>query len=587
MLEVFLRRLGVPAEDMPVGEDERSGMLRGLLASRRVLMLLDNAATEAQVRPLLPGAGGSLVLVTSRSVLEGLEADQRISLDVLPGDEATALLAGLIGTQRAQADPQALSRVLDWCGGLPLALRIAGQILAVHPAWPVARLERMLVSERDRLRQLAAGDLQVRAPFAASYRQLHEEDARMFRLLGLHPGSYFDAGTASALARTSAPEAARIIGRLAEACLVTEDGEGRFRMHELLRLFASGLCEDTDSQEAQDAAETNLIMYYVDATTYLSVCLNPLLLPSADREAVRSGGWLPAPGEALAFFQAERPGLLAALGLAARRGHHELVARLSGNTTDALVVLHHFDDLITVWETALTAARHAGKTDRESRALNNLGIAYERLGRSEDAIGCYQQSLAICRETGDRHGEGAALGNLGIACHRLRRLEEAIGCFEQSLAICREIRDRHGEGMALGNLSNSCLTLGRLEEAISYSEQSLAICRETGDWHGEGAALRNLGIACHRLRRLEEAIGCFEQAVAICRETGDRHGEGAALGDLGYTYNQLRQPERAAACWQDAATAARDAGEHDEAVHLEQLAAGTRAKRRLWRKRSD
>jgi hypothetical protein len=197
VLEVFLRRLGVPTEEMPTEVEERSGLLRQVLASRRVLMVLDNARSEGQVRPLLPGAGGSLVLVTSRSVLPGLEADARISLDVLPEDEAAAMLAGLAGAARAGAEPGAVGELARLCGRLPLALRIAGQVLAAHPSWPVAKMIGMLAGERDRLERLGAGDLQVRAAFGVSYELLEQGDARVFRLLGLHPGPDFTAAAAA------------------------------------------------------------------------------------------------------------------------------------------------------------------------------------------------------------------------------------------------------------------------------------------------------------------------------------------------------------------------------------------------------
>ena len=193
VLEVFLRRLGVPAEEMPATVEDRSGLLRQVLAGRRVLMVLDNARSEGQVRPLLPGAGGSLVLVTSRSALPGLEVDERISLDILPPDEAAAMLAAIIGVARAGVEREAIAEVAGLCGRLPLALRIAGQLLAAHPRWPVARLAGMLAGERDRLARLGAGDLQVRAAFEVSYRQLAEEDARVFRRLALHPGPDFTA----------------------------------------------------------------------------------------------------------------------------------------------------------------------------------------------------------------------------------------------------------------------------------------------------------------------------------------------------------------------------------------------------------
>jgi hypothetical protein len=202
------------------------------------------------------------VLTTSRSVLPGLEVDERIDLDVLPADEATALLAGLIGTQRAAAEPAAVEQVAGWCGWLPLALRIAGQLLAAHPAWPVAKLARMLSGERPRLQQLAAGDLRVRAAFEVSYRQMADKDARMFRQLGLHPGPDFDAVAAASLAGIEKKAAELLLDRLVLAHLVTEDRSGRFGLHDLLRLFARDTCHETDDQATRDAAEARLVGHY-------------------------------------------------------------------------------------------------------------------------------------------------------------------------------------------------------------------------------------------------------------------------------------------------------------------------------------
>ena len=325
------------------------------------------------MRPLLPGAGGSLVLVTSRSVLPGLEADERISLDVLTEDEAAALLAGLIGTERAAAEPGGGGAGGGWCGRLPLALRIAGQLLAAHPAWPVARLAQMLADERDRLGQLAAGDLQVRAAFEVSYGQLADGDARLFRLLGLHPGPDFDVAAAASLAGIEPEAAGPVLDRLVEAYLVTEDAAGRFGMHDLLRLFARGTCQEADDQATRDAAEARLVGYYADLAGFLDSCVDPRLRPAAAQAAEQAGGSLPSPREALAMFETERPSLLAALGLAAQRGWDEQVRQLSESMGESLTLLRYLDDLLTVQEAALAAARRAGDTAAEGRALNNLG----------------------------------------------------------------------------------------------------------------------------------------------------------------------------------------------------------------------
>jgi tetratricopeptide (TPR) repeat protein len=580
VLEVFLRRLGVSAEEVPAGVEERSGLLRQLLAMRQVLMVLDNARTEGQVRLLLPGAGRSLVLVTSRSVLPGLEADLRISLDVLPQDEAVAMLAALIGADRAAAEPEAVAHLVGLCGRLPLALRIAGQVLAAHPVWPAAKLAAMLVDEQDRLGQLGAGDLQVRAAFEVSYAQLAERHARLFRLLGLHPSPDFDAAAAAALAGIGDAEARSVLDRLAEAYLVTEDAPSRFGMHDLLRLFARDTCQDVDSQTDRDAAEARLVGHYADRARFIDSCVDPSRRPATAQTAEQTREPLPSMREALAMFQAERTGLLAALGLAAQRGWDTQVRQLSESIADSLTMLRYLDDMLTVWEAALVAARHAQDTRAEGMALTSLGIAYSELRRFEEAITCHQQSLATLREAGDRPFEGMALNNLGTVYSDVRRFQEAITCYQQSLAICREVGDRHGEGMALGNLGTAYSELRRFEEAVPCYQQSLAICREVGDRHSEGMALGNIGTAYSELRRFEEAVPCYQQSLAIFRETGDRYHEGQILDNLGTAYREMRQHDQATMCWREAAVAMHDAGDHEEAGRLEQLAANVQSRRR-------
>ena len=578
VLEVFLRSLGVRADDMPASTEEQSGLLRQLLASLRVLMLLDNARSEVQVRPLLPGTGGSLVLVTSRSVLPGLEVDERIDLDVLPVDEATALLAGLIGTRRAAAESEAVEQVAGWCGWLPLALRIAGQLLAAHPAWPVAKLAAMLSGERHRLQQLVAGDLRVRAAFEVSYRQLADMDARMFRQLGLHPGPDFDVVAAASLAAIEEGAAGLVLDRLVLAHLVTEDRSGRFGMHDLLRLFARDTCYEADEKATRDAAEARMVGHYADLARFLDSCLDPRQRQAAEQ----AGEPLPLMPEVLAKFETERPNLLAALGLAVDRGWDEQVGQLGDSMGESLTFLRYLGDLLTVREAALAAARRTGDTPSEGKALDNLGKSYRRLRRYDDAIGCYEKSLAIFRESADRYGEGTTLKNLGNAYRELGRFEEAIGCYEKSLAIYRESGERHGEGRTLRNLGKAYRGLGQFEETIGYYEKSLAIFQKGGDRYGEGRTLRNLGDAYRELGRFEEAIGYYEKSLAIYRESGERHGEGTTLSSLGNAYWDLQQPDQATAYWRDAAAAMRNAGDHEEAARLEHLAVNAPTRRRRW-----
>ena len=611
ILDMFLRRLGVDAADLPVSTDERSGMLRDRLASKRVLMVLDNVAAESQVRPLLPGAGGSLVVITSRSSLSGLvEVDERISLDALLADEATILLARLIGRQRAAAEPEALRQVRDFCGRLPLALRIVGQILAVHAAWTVTRLAGTLTEERNRLDRLTAGDVQVRSAFMASYRQLPEGDALMFRLLGLHPGPEFDRLAAASLAGIDAAAAEPVLDRLAVAHLITETASGRFGMHDLLRLFARQTCEETDGEVAAHAAKARLLGHFCELACVLDTSLDPLKRPTvADAEAQAMTSVLPQ-RQALAIFEAERFNLLAVLGLAVEQNLHERVWQLGGSLVEPLLQLRKLDDLLAVSRTALLAARQAEDTAAEAKALRWLGTAHSSLRQFQDAIARYHEALAICRQTGDRDGEARVLYNLGGAHQEMGRLEDAIRWHKGALAVCREIGDWLGEGRVLNNLGFAHSELGFFAEAITCYYDALAIRRKSRDRLGEGRTLSNLGLAYSGMRQFEQAIIChtdalnifretgfrygeghalanlgqahsyirkFEQTIAysqdalmIFREIGDHHEEGQVLSNLGTAYAALQQPDRAAACWRDAMKAMNEADDRGQAATLEQ-----------------
>jgi tetratricopeptide (TPR) repeat protein len=566
-LELFLRSLGVKAGDIPSGVTERSGLLRQLLGSLRLVMVLDNARTEAQVRPLLPGAGTSLVLVTSRSTLPGLETDERISLDVLSQDEAVTMLAGL-GGHRAAADPTAVAEVARLCGRLPLALRIAGQLLATHPTWPVVWLAQLLTGERDRLARLGAGDLQVRAAFEVSYQQLSDQDARLLRLIGLHPGPDFTPAAAAALAGADEEAAESALARLAAANLVAEDTVGRFTLHDLLRLFARAACEQADPLDQRTAAEKRLVRHYENLAAFLDSCVDPELRAKAEQE----GKLLSSMRQALAVFEAERPSLLAALAVATERGWDEERRELCASMGYSLMILRYPDDLLMVRETALAAARRAGDANAEAHALNGVGLAYADLRRFEEAIARYQEALVIFRETGDQLGEGQVLNNLGTADRQFRRFEEAIASYQQALAIFRETGDRRGEARVLANLGSADRQLRRFEEAIDSHRQALVIFRETGDQISEGWTLANLGNVYRGLRRFEESITSFQQALVISREIGDRSGEGHALNNLGNVYVDLQRSADAVASYQEALTIKREVGDrYEEGTTLKNL----------------
>jgi tetratricopeptide (TPR) repeat protein len=423
----------------------------------------------------------------------------------------------------------------------------------------------------------------VRATFEVSYRQLTEEDARLFRLLGLHPGPDFTAAAAAAaLADIDNEAVGPVLGRLAEAYLVTEDAAGRFGMHDLLRLYARGTCQQADSPANQEAAERRLVGYYMELAGGLDACVDPQQRSAAEKAVEQAGDKLLSIRQALAIFQAERPNLIAIVSLAAQRSWDKHVFSLGSSMAESLRILRYSDDVLVVGKIALASARHTSNTDVEGMTLNMLGNAYTELRRFEEAITCFQQALKILGESSDLYNKGTTLNNLGAVYADQRQIEEAITCFQQALKISDEISDLRGEGMALNNLGAVYADQRRFEEAISCFQRDVTICREIYDRRGEGQTLNNLGIVYAKLQRFEEAITCFQQALTIRREIGDRYGESQILRNLGFNYQEMQQPKQATKYWLEAAEILHDEGDHQQAQHLEQLAASIQSQPRRW-----
>lgn len=568
ILDLFLRQLGVNPEEIPSALDERSALLRTSLADRRALMLLDNVASASQVRPLLPGSGQTLVLVTSRSVLLGLDADERINLDVLPLAAARSLLTAVVGADRATAEPAEVDLVCERCGNLPLALRIAAQLLAAHETWPVSQLASMLADERTRLASLQADDVAVRAAFAVSYSDLRPDDARLFRLLGVHIGPDCTPASVAALTGTDEAGAAAALARLADGRLLTEDPAGRFRLHDLIRLFAQDISEEVDDQGSRAGALNRLLAYYLNLARYLDSCIDPELRPAAERAAGEAGTPIPLAGEALALFAAERPCLLAAVGLGAQLGRDEFVVDLVRHIGVELRLLRYFDDLLAIAQAGLEAADRVGDAGFLARGEGHLGMANRELGRFNESVARYQGALATYRELGDRRREGWSLNNLGITYQDSGRLDEAITCCEEALLIAREVADQRAEAQALHNLGRAYGQCGRLDEAVGCYEKALAVSRAIGARDGQAVTLNGLGGMLARLRRFEQAAACWDESVTIRRELGDRYSEGRTAENLAMAYLATRQWQQAAECFAVAAGAMRDVGEAEDADRL-------------------
>jgi len=526
----FLRSLGMAEADIPAGVDERAACYRGVLAGRRMLIVLDNAATVEQVRALLPGTPSCVVVVTSRDSLTGLLA-RRLDLDLLPADDAVTLLRELVGA-RVDAAPAAAAMLAEQCARLPLALRVAAELAAARPALSLGELVSELADEKRRLDLLEAdGDLRtaVRTVFSWSYRHLPAAAARAFRLIGLHPGPDLDALAAAALTGSTADKAEGLLRLLARGHLVQPAGPGRFGMHDLLRAYARQLADP-----GPEAALTRLFDYYLAAAAAAMDTVVPAERDCRPRIPPPATPLPPVadPAAARAWLDAERAVLVRAAEYTATHGWPGHTTRLSAILWRYLGT-GHYTDAVTIHTHARHAARQAGDRAAEAYALNYLGIAGYRLGRYPQATGYLTQALAVFRETGERLGEGLVLTNLASADCRQGRYRQAADQGRQALALFREIGDRLGEAHALNGIGLVEWRQGRYPQASGHFRRAMVLFRAAGDRSNEAHALGNLGMVDGRLGRYPQATYCLRQALSLFRETGYRTGEATTLTDLG------------------------------------------------------
>ncbi len=560
----FLRSLGVPGQDIPPEAHERAARYRSLLADKRMLVILDNAGSADQVRPLLPGSPACAVLITSRDALAGLVARDgatRLDLDVLPLADAVTLLRTLIGT-RVDADPGAAAELAGQCCQLPLALRVAAELAVSRPAMPLVGLTAELADLRTRLDLLETGGdphAQVRAVFSWSYRYLDANDARTFRLLGMHPGPEFESYAAAALTGTTVAQARRALDVLARAHLLSPVSPGRYGMHDLLRSYAQELTASTDTGDQQHAALSRLFDHYLYTAEAAMEALFPAerhRRPRLPRPATPVPP-LTDPAAAREWLDHERPALVAAVAYTAAHDwpdHTTRLAAIRANPGDMQAAWHgwpmhairlaevlfrylksagHYAEIVSVNTYARRAASDIGDRTAEAEALNNITLVDLQQGRYEQAGDQLEQALSLYRKTGDRHGEARALGNLGILRYQQGHYQQAIVYQQRSLKLRRDGHDQAGEANTLNNLGIIQTRQGHYAEAADHLKQALSVYQETGDQHGEAYALSNLGHVNMRQASYQPATDRLNQALALFRETGDPVGEAEVLTHLG------------------------------------------------------
>ncbi|HJU01265.1 MAG TPA: tetratricopeptide repeat protein [Actinomycetes bacterium] len=538
-LAQFLHALGVAAEEVPADEAEAAAMYRTLLADKRLLVVLDNARHADQVRPLLPASPGCLVLVSSRDRLLGLVARdgaRRLTLDVLSPTEARELLARILGPDRVAAETAATAELARMCGRLPLALRIAAANLLDQPSRGIADYITEL-TETNRLAGLAVDDdpeAGVRAAFDTSYAVLDPDGRRLFRLLGLVPGPEVTAAAAAALAAVPLRRAAQLLERLAGAHLVEPHAPGRFGFHDLLRLYARQRTEAEDSEPERRAALGRLLDWYLHTADGATQLLYPtvvrLPLPPTPSQ-------LPLPAfsdraQALAWLDAERPNLVAAVQHAAEHGPRPSAWRLADTLHGYLWQGMYVVDWSAVAGAALAAADAEGGPRPKSAAQLSLADLNLCLGRYRQAIEHYAQALTLNQQSGWLEAQAATLSKLGVAYARSGRLAEAADHHHQALALNRRIGRLGGQATNLGNLGVVYLEQGRLEAAVAQHAQALALFGTLGYRGSQGTALGWLGEIEHALGRFDRAVEHAKAALAIQREVGDRGGEADTLRTL-------------------------------------------------------
>jgi tetratricopeptide (TPR) repeat protein len=568
-LRHLLRGLGVDPRRVPGDLDDQVGMYRSLLAGRRALVVLDNAATAEQVRPLLPGGSQCAVLVTSRNRLSGLvvrDGARRLALDLLPEADAVALLAGILGAERVAAEPAATVELARLCGRLPLALRIAADRAAAGPRRALGELVAALDVERDRLDLLATPDADqttaVRAVFSWSYRALPAAAARAFRLLGLHAGPDIGARAAAALLGATASGARALLDALATAHLIEEHRPGRYRLHDLVRLYAAEQAAD-EPEPDRAAAVARLLDWHLHTAAAADGLLSPqrravpLERPAAGATPLAFTG----PAQAADWCEAELPNLVAAVEQARQAGQHATAWKLPIVLEGFFHVRKHWNDWIATHQAGLAAAEQARDPHGQASVLNGLGAALSELQRFEEALDCHQRALDRWVEAGDPWGQSTGLINLAIDCSVLQRFDEALDHERRALALAREIGDRRLECIALNNLGETYRQLGRHTEALEHGRRALDFWQEVGDLRAQGIVVNGLGQTCLDMGRTEEAIDHFHRALAVRREIGTQWGEAESLAGLATAMLDAGQPDAARQSWQAALAIFADLGD--------------------------
>ncbi|RZS40829.1 tetratricopeptide (TPR) repeat protein [Herbihabitans rhizosphaerae] len=537
VLETFLRQLGVRGSDIPIDLAERATLYRDRLDNRKALVLLDNAANEEQVLPLLPGAAGCLVMITTRHSMSGLDGVQRIPIEVFAPGESVRLLGTIAGPERVDADLAGARRVADLCGHLPIMVALAARQLRTRTAWTVRDLS-------ERLTVLEEGSSPAMARLELSYRNLPPALRRVFRFLSRHPGTDFTPRSAAALVRRPVAETESALETLLDEHLLQQETVGRYRFHDLLRRLGHDMTEAEDTPQRQRKALYDCVTWYLHTADAAWQALEPRRRRTFD--LVRYVGAAPVPtfasyADALTWCEDERANLVAAARAAADADLTDAAWQLPAVLMRFFYLRSHWTDWLDTHRVALDVARSAGNRRAEAKILNGLGVAHGDLHEFGDAIECCQQAADLYGELGDVYGQAWCLNNLGVTNVDLERPAGAVDYFLRALELFRRCADTQGEAICLNNLGDGYRRLGRPDKAIELLEQALTLQERTDQRY----TLGTLGDLYRDTERHAEAVDHYQRALAAHQSVGDRRAAGRTRASLGTTLAAMGQDDLA------------------------------------------
>jgi DNA-binding SARP family transcriptional activator/tetratricopeptide (TPR) repeat protein len=582
----LLDGLHVPSDQIPAGLDAQAGLYRSMLAGRRILIVLDNAASASQVRPLLPGGGRCLVIVTSRRQLAPLAATEGariLTVDVFTETEADELLAVRLGEARLTADPAATAELIAECARLPIALSIVAARAESRPAFPLAAIAGELRDARRRLDALDGGEdsIDARAVFSWSYEQLPAPAASMFRLLGLHPGPDITEAAAASLGGISRPQAARLLRQLAANCLLTEHIPGRFAFHDLLRLYAAEMAVTTDNEAERKVAVRRAVDHYLQsaraADQAIYAARPPIPFPAPWPGAVPET--FAGHEQALAWFDQEHHVLLAVISLAAQ-GLHAHAWHLPWAMEAFFYRRAHWRDWASTQEVALSAARRIGDRDGQAHAHRGIANAHIEIGAHDVANHHLAWALRLREESGDIAAQARIHLDLARSAGLRHRYGEYLTHARRGLDLARSAGDTLGEGNGLAEVAWALSLLGRHREAIATGHAALRLLRRIGHRPMEGSVWDTLGHAHNQHGDYARAAACYQRAVQILDKYGYRHEKAVTLVWAGVAYRAAGDAQAAGDAWRDA-LAILEETRHPDAeqvrVHLRNLSGATDA----------